>query len=116
MQYIPYILFLLAGMFNAVSETLSFHYKTSIFQTLNPNKWNPNINWMYMKNFLGIMRIDGYHISKTLMLICLMFAVYFHKEPKFIDLPIIWVCWFVGFETIWRLLARPFMETPKDFL
>ena len=116
MNYLPYILFFIAAMFNAVSETLKFHFKTSVFQTLDPKKWDVNVNWQYINNFLGIMRIEPYHIAKTMMLGCFVLAVYFHQEPNLIDIPILWGCWFIGFESIWRLLSRPYMETPSKYL
>jgi len=71
---------------------------------------------MYINNFLGIMRLDPYHFFKTAMLICLMFAVHFHKETVwYIDLPLLWIGWFGGFESVWKLLARPYKDTPKEY-
>jgi len=70
-----------------------------------------------MKNFLGIMRLDAYHLFKLGMVICLIFSIHFHKELVwFIDLPLLWMGWFSGFESIWKLLARPYKDTPEKYL
>ena len=38
-------LLMLAGMCNAVMDTLFSHYDISIFKSLNPLFWNPEVSW-----------------------------------------------------------------------
>ena len=46
MEYIGFILFILAGMSEGVMDTLQFHYSNSIFYSLkNKLFWNPQISW-----------------------------------------------------------------------
>lgn len=127
MQYLQsnilaYLFVYLAANFNAICETLSFHFKTSVFQDKDPKKWNPNVDWQYINNFLGIMRIEPYHISKTIQLILLAWYGHFHTQVHFdislesifylsLDTSVFFFSWFVGFEPLWRILKRPYKET-----
>jgi hypothetical protein len=46
MEYIGFILFMLAGMSEGVMDTLQFHYSNSIFYRFkNKLFWNPQISW-----------------------------------------------------------------------
>ena len=81
----------LAAIFNAVMDTLSFRYNTSIFS--NYPQWkqylDPSVSWENKyKNgdptqgprFFGsetflVFLTDGWHLAKTLMILCFSSAV-----------------------------------------
>ena len=130
MEYLTFILWLLFGISNGITEVLSFWYKQSVFQTWDPRKYNPNINWMYIKPFLNWMRFDLYHIIKMAGLACGILALAdafllgynYAMETYHIDVWKIvfmcigwWACWFIGAESMFKLLKRPFMETPVQY-
>ncbi len=80
------ILISLAAMFNAVMDTLSFRYNTSIFSNYPKLKQylDPSVSWENKyKNgdptqgprFFGsetflVFLTDGWHLAKTLMILC----------------------------------------------
>lgn len=78
---ISIVLFCLAAMFNAIMDTLKDHFGVSIFKNKNPEFWNPAISWNKGINLFGSwggfrwMSIDGWHISKFLMLLCVAGSV-----------------------------------------
>ncbi|MCB0553436.1 MAG: hypothetical protein KDD02_07780 [Phaeodactylibacter sp.] len=39
------ILWAISGAANGVTDTLQFHYSTSIFRKLNPLFWDPKLSW-----------------------------------------------------------------------
>lgn len=124
MQYISYILFFLFAVSNGITEVLSFWYKQSIFQDLDPRKYNPNVNWKYIKPFLNWMRLDLYHIVKTIGVMCGIMSIviaFITGHPLgitqiIIKLVILWGCWFSGAELIFKTFKRPFKETPNQFI
>ena len=85
------LLVILAGIFNAIMDTLSFRYNVSIFN--NYPKWkqylDPSVSWKNKyKNgdptqgprFFGsetflVFLTDGWHLSKTLMILCFSGAI-----------------------------------------
>jgi len=69
-----------AAAFNAVMDTLTHHYSTSIFKFKNPQFWNPNVSWQYV-NFLPFTRYraDAWHLAKSSMIFCICFAIIFFK-------------------------------------
>lgn len=73
------ILFIaLAGICNAVMDTLAHHFYTSIFNDLkfNPQFWNPLISWenKYSK-WLPVAFTDAWHLFKSGMLTFLSIAI-----------------------------------------
>jgi hypothetical protein len=100
------ILFAIAAILNAVMDTLVHHYSTSVFKNLSPKFWNPNISWQYNK-FLG-MAWDGWHIAKTLMLICLVVIPSFNPStiPSFYQLFFLTLSWAIPFNLFYSVILR----------
>jgi len=85
------LLVILASIFNSIMDVLSFRYNTSIFS--NHPKWkqylDPSVSWKNKyKNgdpsqgprFFGsetflVFLTDGWHLSKTLMILCFSGAI-----------------------------------------
>ena len=99
----------LAAVANAFMDTFLFRADRSIFKHIGVEKLSPMFTWKTYKNFLGIVRLDPWHIAKFGMIGFIVLAAYFYK-PVFgiYDLPILAACWFVGFELFWaKILYRP---------
>jgi hypothetical protein len=73
-----YILFFFAGMWNAVMDTLKDYYSSSIWWNKVKENWNPEFSWKN-KKFLGVMVLDPWHLSKTVMLWLICVCVYSFK-------------------------------------
>jgi hypothetical protein len=102
-----YILFTLAAIFNAIMDTLLWHYPTSVFKKLNEKWWNPMVSWQFQKNFLGIVRLDAWHLAKYGMLACFSFiAEYAHPVFIFWHIPLFFIVWCIGFELFYSKLLR----------
>lgn len=99
---VSYLLIILAGAFNAWMDVLMWHFDTSVFKHLNRNFWNPNYSWQVVSNTLGIVRIDGWHIVKYGMLICIATAIYFGGG----NVLLLMLAWSVGFELTYKLLRK----------
>lgn len=96
------VLIILAGMFNALYETLYTFFKYSIFKNLNPLWWNPLQSWKfkwyqpmqppekkwyyfgfypkYRERFpysstILVWTTDAWHLFKALMLGCIMAGI-----------------------------------------
>ena len=92
-------------MFNAVMDKIDFNYTTSIFKNKNPKFWNLEESWKnqwkwplrpynswyyfglytpkYAENFpysntFLVVLTDAWHLSKTLMLLCLSSAIIYY--------------------------------------
>ena len=74
------IFLILAGILNAIMDTLQDHFGTSIFSGFNPQIWNPAVSW---KNHSGkgflietvfVMFTDIWHLAKFLMIMCICLA------------------------------------------
>lgn len=91
-----FLFIVLAAFFNAVSDTLSHHFYTSIFSKKNPKWWDPNISWNYVK-FLPFTkyRPDAWHLSKSAMIFCICAAAVspgiFHPVIDYALLGIVWI-------------------------
>jgi hypothetical protein len=77
---IPVLLFCIGGIFDAIMDTLSDHFGTSVFKSLNPQFWNKNLSWTnkYVDGdpSKGLVKwwvfnkpvcfTDGWHLAKTI--------------------------------------------------
>lgn len=73
---ISYFLILLAAFFNAVMDALeNENFNESIFSHLNQKFWYKRESWKYAK-MIGGYRLDAWHICKSLMVTCLIMAIY----------------------------------------
>ena len=92
---ITIIFITLAAIFNAMMDTVSFHYQESIFmnypklrQFLDANfSWQnkyKNRDYKQGKKFFGsttflVFLTDGWHLFKSLMLLCFCAAIVYYK-------------------------------------
>jgi len=112
------LLIVLAAMFNAGMDTLYGNFEGSIFKNLNPKFWNPYESWVNKwehgdkakgEKFFGsstflVFLTDGWHLLKTLMLLCLSAAV--TLQLSWIE-GLIFLCLFCGvFEITLRNIRK----------
>lgn len=97
----------MAAAFNGVMDTLLWHFKDSVFKNLKIEWWNPNYSWMSVKNFLGIVRIDAWHLAKYCWIVFTILSIVFYKPIFGFWTPMAYpVIWFLGFETTYKLLYK----------
>lgn len=106
---LSFIFIFLAAVCNAVMDTFIFRVDRSVFRKIGVEKLSPIYTWQTYGNFLGIVRLDPYHIVKFGMIGFIILAAYFYKPILGVyDLPILAACWFVGFELFWaKILYKP---------
>jgi len=103
---LAYFFISLAAIFNAIMDTLWTKYGISVFKNLNPNWWNPNESWKYYKNFLGIVRLDAWHIAKYGMLGCITLAVINYNCFFVWDMLLLPIVWSISFELFYSLILK----------
>ena len=83
--YISIICWILAANCNAIMDTLTHHYATSIFTKYNPKIWNPKISWknkykegkkalgpaFFLSTGLLVAFTDAWHFFKSATIILL---------------------------------------------
>src|SRR5688572_6441304 len=75
------LLISLAAFFKAVADTLQHHYYVSVFKNLNPNWWDPNESWKYVKLLpLTGYRPDAWHLANSFMIVCFILAIVLHQR------------------------------------
>lgn len=73
---ISLLLIMLAALFNSVMDAIeNENIFESIFRDLDQRFWFKRESWKHSKKFFGY-RFDAWHISKSLMIICKVAAVY----------------------------------------
>lgn len=92
------IFFALAAFFNAVMDSIGddVQYNQSVFSKLPYQFWNREQSWKYAKKIFCVnikllgyriksngYHLDAWHISKSLMIICVSFAIYFGQKLSF---------------------------------
>lgn len=85
------VFFVLPGVFEAVMDTLQFHFHDSIFSRFNQKFWNPSISWMnkwkdgckkfgpkfFLSTTLLVFTTDGWHLMKWFRNRCTDLGVFF---------------------------------------
>jgi hypothetical protein len=72
---ISLILVFIAAFFNAVMDaTENENFFESTFRDLNQRFWYKRESWKYAKKIFGY-HVDAWHLSKSLMIICLIAAI-----------------------------------------
>lgn len=113
LPYLTYIFFTLAGCSNAFMDTFLFRADRSVFKKYGIEKLSPMFTYLTHKNFLGIVRLDPWHIAKFVwlgfMTLSLVSAGVYGAAFGWWGLliyPVI--CWHFGFELFWKyILYRP---------
>jgi hypothetical protein len=105
---LSYLFFFLAGSANAFMDTVTFRPDRSVFKNM-VEKVSPMHTYLTYKPFLGIVRLDFWHLAKYCMMGFFALAVYFGgNRLGFWDLLIYPMCWHIGFESFWGyILYRP---------
>jgi len=97
------IFIILAAICNAVMDTLSFHFSSSIFSKKKPNFWDPNISWRFAKK-IGGYKLDAWHLFKSSMIVFLVISIIIYNIFPFpsiikwyFQVPILGVAWNLTF-------------------
>lgn len=104
---LPLVLFALAALFNAVMDSLEEgHFTKSIFRNLNPKFWYKYESWKYVRKIPIInYPVDAWHISKTLMVMCLSGAT----APSMTIFPDYWLN-FIALGVVWNIIFTVFYD------
>jgi len=103
------ILFVIvASFFNAIMDWVgdSVHFNGSIFKNRNPNFWNKDVSWNHAKKVFGY-KFDAWHLSKSMMIVLLVFAICTHFTPIYkwwADIFILGFAWNISFDIFYYLL------------
>lgn len=99
---IKFALLVVAGLCNAVMDTLTHHWTNSVFARLDFKWWNPAFSWSNkyrLSKWIPDAFTDGWHLFKWLMLAFLFGGValpsgfiYWYVEAVFC-----WGAFFIGF-------------------
>jgi hypothetical protein len=103
---LTYIFIAIAASFNAVMDTLWTKFPTSVFKDLNYKWWNPNESWKHYPNFLGIVRLDAWHIAKYGMLGGITLAIMTYSTVHLYDIILIPCIWSVFFELFYSYALK----------
>lgn len=93
---ISYVLVSIAAGLNALMDTIGdhVHFNASIFSNWKKEFWSKEISWQYAKKVFG-WKYDGWHVAKSIMIICLVVAIvvfkpYYQWWVHFISIGLIW--------------------------
>ena len=92
---VSFICIFIAGALNAVMDRIeNENFYVSIFSKLNEKFWYKRESWKHAKKTFGY-KWDAWHITKSLMIICLCLAIVMYKSVfniwiEFIVLGLIW--------------------------
>ncbi len=132
---ISLLLVVLAAICNAVMDTISFHYKISIFTKFNPQWWNPAISWknkyvdyskfaeytgkvsklekrIFILNLFSIkyptFLTDAWHFFKSLMIVLLGFAIvlYVPVVNIYVDIILVGFAWNLTFNVFYNKIFK----------
>jgi len=115
MWIISIILIIIAGICNAIMDVLKTRYNTSIFTELKYQQWlKPSLSWKNKwkdgdinkgPRFFGSSTFfsfitDFWHLSKTIMLVCIMLAIVFYVPlfTWYFDFAIYYISFTIPFE------------------
>lgn len=78
---VTFIFIALAAIFNAIMDILeNENFYSSIFRNLNERFWYKRTSWKYAKK-IGGYKIDAWHLAKSSMIVSLVLAILFNKQP-----------------------------------
>ncbi|MFW6246618.1 MAG: hypothetical protein ACOC22_00380 [bacterium] len=122
MIWLVLILIIIAGISNAIMDTLQFRYSRSIFSKFkNQQWWNPTLSWRNKwkngdysqgERFWGSSRwfvrfTDAWHFFQGLMFTCLFLAMVFYEKIFYtiIDFLLIYLLFTVVFQILFKFLS-----------
>ena len=132
---ISLLLVALAAICNALMDTISFHYKQSIFTKYNPQWWNPAISWknkyvdyskfaeytgkvsklekrIFILNLFSIkyptFLTDAWHFFKSLMIVLLGFAIVLYNPVVniYVDIILVGLAWNLTFNVFYNKIFK----------
>ena len=106
---IDILLISFAAIFKAVADTLAWHFDTSIFRNMNRDFWEVNTARIRkVKKIVGYP-VDGWHLSNSLMLLCLLLLpLFWHPlfNQQIVDVGFLGVIFIVVFNLFFNKLLR----------
>lgn len=114
------LLFAVAAMFYAVTQTVDHHYSTSVFKNLNPNFWNGQVSFTTARKIFGYP-VDAFHLSMTVMVVICMMAAVFCQHPVwtweigllkwYYQIGVVGIVWIIIFNIFFNKIL---VSTPKS--
>lgn len=122
-----YILFVsLGAIFNAMMDTVSHHFETSVFKKFKTSFWNPQYSWMNKYKKMGkngidldkkrmlfwkipmpVQISDFWHMAKALMIVSISLAVVtYNSYTWWIDLLFVGYFWNITFSLFYDIILR----------
>jgi hypothetical protein len=99
-----FILFALVALADSFIDTLVFRSGKSIF----PASWSPFTTYSTTSLFLGLWRLDPFHIAKFVLIFSAIGSILtYHPVLGVFDFFIYLAIWGVFFEGSWRLFYKP---------
>jgi hypothetical protein len=98
----------LAAFFNSVMDAVeNENFHESIFKDLPKGFWYKRESWKFAPRLLG-WKADAWHISKSLMIICIAATVIFYHPliNKWVDFLFLGVVWNVSFNVFYHVLFK----------
>ena len=107
MTFFAEILLVCAAMFKAVADTVDHHFDSSIFRRMDVKFWDRDISSDKAKRVFNC-KIDAWHISQSLMIVCMVLAVILHQRKLewYYELVIGGVLWNIVFNTFYNKILR----------
>ena len=105
MSWISEILFCLAPVFKALSNTVDHHFDTSVFARQNPRFWDRDIS-SYNAKRIGGYKLDAWHLAESGMIWCMIFGTVLH-QPKiewYYEVAIAGAAWILIFNVFYNKL------------
>lgn len=111
---ISILLILIAALFNAIMDVISFHYSRSVFSGLGYDKWlDPYISWRNKynngkpelgRNAIPIFLTDVWHFAKSSMLTCIILAIVLYNPVigRIWDFTIMGFGWIIVFNSFYN--------------
>jgi len=97
------VFIILAAICNALMDRVeNENFDVSIFKNLNQRFWYKRESWKYAKKIFG-WKADAWHISKSAMVVSLVFAIILY-------LPMFGVLDFIIFGLLWNLTFYAFYD------
>jgi hypothetical protein len=126
METVSIIWWILAAVCNAVMDTLSHHYPTSIFVNKDPKFWNPKISWknkykegvkamgpaFYLSTGILVAFTDAWHLFKSIQIVLIVVSIItFPYSYQFCFLDVVWLN-----QLAWLLLYGIAWNVPFSFM
>jgi hypothetical protein len=122
---LSYLLVILAALFNSVMDTLIHHHDTSIFKNYKTGFWADALETSWRNKYIDgdptkghkklfwIINVpdaftDGWHLSKSFMIVALIAAVVLYKPliNVYVDFILLGCLWNLTFNLMYNYILR----------